>query len=46
AEVERALRAGETESPLVPMVDTVGVLRVLDAAREELGVSYGDLENL
>lgn len=46
AEVERALREGELESPLVPLVDTVGVLRVLDAAREELGVSYGELEEL
>ncbi len=44
AEVERALRDGDLESPLVPLVDTVGVLRVLDAAREELGVTYGDLE--
>ena len=46
AEVERALRDGDLESPLVPLVDTVGVLRVLDAAREELGVSYGDLEEV
>ena len=46
AEVERALRDGDLESPLVPLIDTVGVLRVLDAEREELGVSYGDLEEL
>ncbi|MHA3701870.1 Gfo/Idh/MocA family protein [Jatrophihabitans sp. YIM 134969] len=45
-EVERALRDGDLESPLVPLVDTVGVLRVLDAAREELGVSYGALEEV
>lgn len=44
AEVERALRAGDLQSPLVPLADTVGVLRALDAARAELGVHYGQLE--
>lgn len=39
-EVDRCLRAGLLESPLVPHADTVGVLEILDAARSELGVSY------
>lgn len=39
-EVERCLRAGLLESPLVPHADTIGILQVLDAARRELGVSY------
>jgi predicted dehydrogenase len=40
AEVARCLRAGELESPLVPLDDTVGVLEVLDDARRQLGVRY------
>jgi predicted dehydrogenase len=40
AEVERCLRAGETESPLVPLDDTVGILEILDEARRQIGVRY------
>ncbi|WP_448333960.1 Gfo/Idh/MocA family protein [Streptomyces sp. DSM 41534] len=40
AEVMRCLRAGETESPLVPLDGTLAVMRTLDAARERLGVRY------
>jgi predicted dehydrogenase len=40
AEVARCLRAGELESPLVPLDDTVGILEVLDDARRQLGVRY------
>jgi predicted dehydrogenase len=40
AEVARCLRAGELESPLVPLDDTVGILEVLDDARRQLGVHY------
>jgi predicted dehydrogenase len=40
AEVERCLRAGELESPAVPLADTVGILDVLDEARRQLGVHY------
>jgi predicted dehydrogenase len=40
AEVARCLRAGELESPHVPLDDTVGVLEVLDDARRQLGVRY------
>jgi predicted dehydrogenase len=37
AEVARCLRAGLTESPLMPLADTLGVMRVLDAARAASG---------
>lgn len=40
AEVMRCLRAGETESPLLPLADTLAVLRTLDTARAQLGVRY------
>jgi predicted dehydrogenase len=39
-EVERCLRAGELESPLVPLDETVAILDVLDGVREKLGVQY------
>lgn len=41
AEVMRALRAGETESPLVPLEGTLAVMRTLDAVRDRIGVRYG-----
>jgi predicted dehydrogenase len=41
-EVMRALRAGETESPLVPLDGTLAVMRTLDAIRERIGVRYPD----
>ncbi|MFF6998647.1 Gfo/Idh/MocA family protein [Streptomyces sp. NPDC008313] len=40
AEVMRALRAGETESPLVPLDGTLAVMRTLDAVRDRTGVRY------
>ena len=40
AEVTRCLRAGETESPLVPLDETVAILEVLDEMRHQLGVRY------
>ncbi|MEA2207481.1 MAG: hypothetical protein QOE77_4257 [Blastocatellia bacterium] len=40
AEVARCLRAGLTESPLVPVSDTIAILELLDGARAELGVRY------
>jgi predicted dehydrogenase len=40
AEVMRAVRAGETESPLVPLDGTLAVMRTLDAVRERIGVRY------
>ncbi|MFC5953595.1 Gfo/Idh/MocA family protein [Streptomyces pratens] len=40
AEAMRALRAGETESPLVPLDGTLAVMRTLDTIREHIGVRY------
>ncbi|MEW2301868.1 Gfo/Idh/MocA family oxidoreductase [Streptomyces sp. NPDC006655] len=39
-EVMRALRAGEKESPLVPLTGTLAVMRTLDTLREQIGVRY------
>ena len=36
----RALRAGETESPVVPLDGTLAVMRTLDAIRDRVGVRY------
>ncbi|OKI35793.1 oxidoreductase [Streptomyces sp. TSRI0281] len=40
AEVMRAVRAGETESPLVPLDGSLAVMRTLDAVRDRIGVRY------
>lgn len=40
AEVHRCLRAGLTESPLVPHDESVAVMRTLDRVRAEIGVTY------
>ncbi|MEV8345258.1 Gfo/Idh/MocA family protein [Streptomyces niveus] len=40
AEVSRCLRAGEKESPLVPLAGSLAVMRTLDAVRERVGVRY------
>ncbi|MFJ5834908.1 Gfo/Idh/MocA family protein [Streptomyces sp. NPDC093089] len=40
AEVMRCLRAGDTESPLVPLDGSLAVMRTLDAVRERVGVRY------
>src|SRR4029077_5825209 len=39
-EVDRCLRAGLTESPLVPHADTIAILELLDRARADLGLRY------
>jgi predicted dehydrogenase len=39
-EVMRCLAAGELESPLVPVADTLAVMRTLDAIRVQIGVDY------
>lgn len=39
-EVMRALRAGDTESPLVPLDGSLSVMRTLDTIRERIGVTY------
>ena len=36
----RCLRAGETESPLVPLDDTVALMRLMDRIREQIGLRY------
>ncbi|MER5311907.1 Gfo/Idh/MocA family oxidoreductase [Streptomyces sp. NPDC002773] len=40
AEVMRCLRAGATESPLVPLGGSLAVMRTLDAVRDRIGVRY------
>lgn len=40
AEVMRCLRAGETESPLVPLDETVAIMRLMDGIRTQIGVTY------
>ncbi len=40
AEVMRCLRAGERESALVPLDDTLAVMGVLDAVRAQIGLRY------
>lgn len=39
-EVMRCLRAGLAESPLIPHAATLAVMRTLDAARAQIGVTY------
>jgi predicted dehydrogenase len=39
-EVHRCLRAGLTESPLIPLDDSLAIMRTLDAARAQIGVTY------
>ncbi|ADI04632.1 oxidoreductase [Streptomyces bingchenggensis BCW-1] len=39
-EVARCLRAGQTESPYVPLDGTLSVMATLDAVRESIGVRY------
>lgn len=40
AEVGRCLRAGLTESPLVPLSSTLSVMGTMDAVRAQIGVVY------
>jgi predicted dehydrogenase len=39
-EVIRCLRAGETESPLVPHEETLALMRLMDRIRADVGVRY------
>jgi predicted dehydrogenase len=39
-EVMRCLRNGETESPLVPLDETVSLMRLMDEVRRQVGVRY------
>lgn len=40
AEVHRCLAAGEVESPVMPLDESIALLRVLDEIRAQLGVVY------
>ncbi len=40
AEVTRCIREGLTESPIVPLDDTLGSMRVIDAAYQQIGLTY------
>jgi predicted dehydrogenase len=40
AEVGRCLRAGETESPVMPLDETLSIMRTLDQVREQIGLRY------
>ncbi|MEV4759080.1 Gfo/Idh/MocA family oxidoreductase [Micromonospora sp. NPDC049559] len=40
AEVQRCLRAGLLESPLVPHATTLEIMGLLDTVREQIGVTY------
>jgi predicted dehydrogenase len=40
AEVERCLRTGLTESPAVPLDDTIAIMELLDDVRRQTGVHY------
>ena len=39
-EVERLLRAGELESPLLPHAESIGLLELMDEVRRRVGVRY------
>jgi predicted dehydrogenase len=39
-EVVRCLRTGETESPLVPLDDSLALMRQMDTIRQQIGVHY------
>jgi aryl-alcohol dehydrogenase-like predicted oxidoreductase/predicted dehydrogenase len=39
-EVERMLRDGETESPLLPHAESIGLLELMDEVRRRMGVQY------
>jgi predicted dehydrogenase len=39
-ELERLITAGETDSPLMPIAQSVAIMRVLDEVREQIGLRY------
>ncbi len=43
AEVGRCLRAGLTESPRLPLDETVAIMETLDEVRRQIGLTYPDL---
>jgi hypothetical protein len=38
--VVRCLRNGETESPLVPLDDSLALMRQMDTIRQQIGVHF------
>jgi hypothetical protein len=40
AEVVRCLRAGETESPVMPLDETLAIMRTMDEIRRQIGLGY------
>ena len=44
AEVGRCLRAGLTESPRLPLDETVSIMETLDEVRRQIGLTYPDLD--
>jgi predicted dehydrogenase len=40
AEVVRCLRAGETQSPVLPLDETLAVMRTMDEVRRQIGLTY------
>lgn len=43
AEVGRCLRAGQTESPLLPLDETIAIMGTLDEVRRQIGLDYSAL---
>lgn len=39
-EVGRRLRAGETQSPIVPLDETLSIMRTMDLVRQQIGLRY------
>lgn len=42
----RSIARGELESPILPHIESVEIMKVMDKVREIGGVHYGDLEDL
>jgi predicted dehydrogenase len=42
AEVGRCLRAGLTESPLLPLDETLSIMQTMDEVRRQIGLTYPD----
>lgn len=40
AEVVRCLRTGETESPVMPLDETLSIMRTMDEVRRQIGLTY------
>ena len=42
-EVNRCLREGLSESPLMPLDETLDIMRVMDEVRAQIGLDYAKL---